>query len=43
MQIKDTAICLRMVNYSETSQVVTLFTRDSGKVAAMAKGSRLIR
>jgi DNA repair protein RecO (recombination protein O) len=29
-----------MVNYSETSQVVTLFTRDSGKVAAMAKGSR---
>ncbi|MHC4289795.1 MAG: DNA repair protein RecO, partial [Planctomycetota bacterium] len=40
MQIKDTAICLRMVNYSETSQVVTLFTRDSGKVAAMAKGSR---
>lgn len=40
MQTKDTAICLRAVNYSETSQVVTLFTRDSGKVAAMAKGSR---
>ncbi|MHC4385861.1 MAG: DNA repair protein RecO [Planctomycetota bacterium] len=40
MQIKDTVICLRAVNYSETSQVVTLFTRDSGKVGAMAKGSR---
>ena len=40
MQIKDTAICLRAVNYSETSQVVTLFTRDHGKVAAMARGSR---
>ncbi|MHC4782578.1 MAG: DNA repair protein RecO, partial [Planctomycetota bacterium] len=40
MQIKDKAICLRAVNYSETSQVVTLFTRDHGKVAAMARGSR---
>ena len=40
MQTKDTAICLRAVNYSETSQVVTLLTRDSGKVGAMAKGSR---
>lgn len=40
MQTKDTAICLRAVNYSETSQVVTLFTREHGKIAAMAKGSR---
>jgi len=40
MQVKDTAICLRAVNYSETSQVVTLFTRDHGKVGAMARGSR---
>ncbi len=40
MQVKDRAICLRGVNYSETSQVVTLFTRDNGKVAAMARGSR---
>lgn len=40
MQIKDLAICLRAVNYSETSQVVTLLTRDHGKVAAMGKGSR---
>ena len=40
MKTKDLAICLRAVNYSETSQVVTLLTRDTGKIAAMAKGSR---
>ena len=40
MQVKNTAICLRTVDYSETSQVVTLFTKDHGKVGAMAKGSR---
>lgn len=40
MQVKDRAICLRAVNFSETSQVVTLLTRQHGKIAAMAKGSR---
>jgi DNA repair protein RecO (recombination protein O) len=40
MQTKDLAICLRAVNYSETSQVVTLLTREHGKIAAIAKGSR---
>lgn len=40
MKTKDLAVCLRAVNYSETSQVVTLLTRDHGKLAAMAKGSR---
>jgi DNA repair protein RecO (recombination protein O) len=40
MQEKDTAICLRCVSYSETSQVVTLLTREHGKVACMAKGSK---
>jgi len=40
MHVKDQAICLRAVNYSDTSQVVTLLCRQSGKVAAMAKGSR---
>lgn len=40
MPTKDLAICLRTVNYSETSQVVTLLTRDCGKIAGMAKGSR---
>ncbi len=41
--IKDQAICLRAVNYSETSQVVTLLTRDHGKIGAMAKGARRAR
>jgi len=40
MHTKDLAICLRTVNYSETSQVVTLLTREHGKIPAIAKGSR---
>lgn len=40
MLTKDIAVCLRTVSYSETSQVVTLLTREHGKIAAMAKGSR---
>ena len=34
------AITLRHVNYGETSQIVTLFTRERGKLAVMAKGAR---
>ena len=37
---KDKALCLRTVYYSETSQVVTLFTAQTGKLSAIAKGSR---
>jgi DNA repair protein RecO (recombination protein O) len=37
---KDIAICLRKVDFSETSQVVTFFTRDAGKLAALAKGAK---
>jgi DNA repair protein RecO (recombination protein O) len=37
---KTTAIVLRTVEFSETSLVVTLFTRDFGKVSALAKGAR---
>jgi len=37
---KDRAVCLRKTDYSETSQVVTLFTRSYGKVPAMAKGAK---
>jgi DNA repair protein RecO (recombination protein O) len=37
---KDKAVCLRTVDYSETSQVVTLFARASGKISAIAKGSK---
>jgi DNA repair protein RecO (recombination protein O) len=37
---KDTAICLRKADFSETSQVVTFFTKDAGKLAALAKGAK---
>ncbi len=40
MLAKDTAICIRTTDYSETSQVVTFFTRIAGKVDAIAKGSK---
>jgi DNA repair protein RecO (recombination protein O) len=40
MLTKDTAICIRVADYSETSQIVTLFTRRSGKISAIAKGSK---
>lgn len=38
--IKDQAVCLRRRNYSESSQILTLFARASGKVRAIAKGIR---
>ncbi|MBX7166822.1 MAG: DNA repair protein RecO [Pirellulales bacterium] len=37
---KATAIVLRTVDFSETSSVVTLFTREFGKLSALAKGAR---
>jgi len=40
MLTKDMAICIRAVDFSETSQIVTFFTRASGKVAVIAKGSK---
>jgi len=40
MLIKDQAICIRAVDFSETSQVVTFFTKATGKVTAIAKGSK---
>ena len=40
MLTKDTAICLRSVDYSETSQVVTFITKHSGKIGAIAKGAK---
>ncbi|OGG53065.1 MAG: DNA repair protein RecO [Candidatus Handelsmanbacteria bacterium RIFCSPLOWO2_12_FULL_64_10] len=38
--LKTEAVCLRRIDYSETSQVLHLYTRDSGKVHAIAKGSK---
>jgi DNA repair protein RecO (recombination protein O) len=40
MLTKDQAVCLRAVDYSETSQIVTLFARAAGKISAIAKGSK---
>ncbi len=40
---KATAIVLRAVDFSETSSVVTLFTREFGKVRALAKGARRLK
>jgi DNA repair protein RecO (recombination protein O) len=40
MLTKDRAICIRAVDYSETSQVVTFFARLTGKISAIAKGSK---
>ena len=37
---KTLAIVLRLVDFSETSVVTTLFTRDFGKIGALAKGAR---
>src|SRR5262247_1876588 len=37
---KSRAIVLRVVEFSETSCVVTLFTEDFGKIGALAKGAR---
>jgi len=40
MLIKDHAICIRALDYSETSQILTLFTRAAGKISVIAKGSK---
>lgn len=38
--IRDEAVVLARLDYSETSQVLVLFTRQHGKVRAIAKGIR---
>ena len=40
MLSKDTAICIRATDFSETSQIVTFFSREHGKISAIAKGSK---
>ncbi len=37
---QTTAIVLRTIEFSETSLIVTLLTRDFGRVSALAKGAR---
>lgn len=38
--IRTEAVVLRSLDYGETSQIVTLFTRKRGKMSVMAKGAR---
>jgi DNA repair protein RecO (recombination protein O) len=40
---KASAIVLRTIEFMETSLVVTLFTREFGKVRALAKGARRLK
>ena len=40
---KDDAIVLRTVEFSESSLVVTLFTREFGKVRGLAKGAKRLK
>lgn len=37
---KDLVVCIRAIDYSETSQIITFFARDTGKFTAIAKGSK---
>ena len=39
---KATAIVIRVVAWSESSSIVTLFTREMGKVRAVAKGGVIV-
>ncbi len=38
--IKDNAIVLRLMDWSETSQIAVLLTREHGKLSATAKGAK---
>ena len=37
--VRDRCICLRKVEYSETSQIVALFAREHGIIRLIAKGA----
>lgn len=38
--VRTKAVVLRSIDYGETSQIVTLFTQEKGKLGVMAKGAR---
>ncbi|MBS0262129.1 MAG: DNA repair protein RecO [Planctomycetes bacterium] len=40
---KSSAIIIRQADFSESSRVVTLYTREFGKVAALAKGAKRLK
>jgi DNA repair protein RecO (recombination protein O) len=37
---RSLALVLRVIDYSETSQIAALFTRDRGRISAIAKGAK---
>ena len=39
-RFEDQALCLRLIDWSETSQIVALLTREHGKLRGVAKGAR---
>lgn len=39
-RIKDQAICIRFMDWSESSQIVTLLCQEHGKLSGLAKGSK---
>lgn len=43
MILRTDAFVLRSMKYGETSRIVTLFTREKGKIAVIAKGARLTK
>jgi DNA repair protein RecO (recombination protein O) len=43
MIVRTQAIVLRAIDYGETSEIVTLYTREGGKMTVIAKGSRSAR
>ena len=38
--VKTEAVVLKSMKYRETSKIITFYTRDFGKVKAIAKGAR---
>ena len=38
--LKDQAVCIRFVDWSEASQIVVLLTEQHGKISATAKGAK---
>lgn len=40
---KTEAIVIRLADFSESSRVVTLFSRDFGKISALAKGAKRLK
>lgn len=40
---KSEGLILRVTDFSETSRIVVLFTRDFGKISALAKGGRKLK